>query len=174
MNPVTRKITKVLAVEEDINYGEGNAKQLRSGTNYPVNLVRTLRPVNNVTELTELDPERFPKAAMVYDGQISFFQHNGEEYEQLVANSKTVVVEAPIAAISAIGKETVIISSSEVHSLSYLNNGTLGQFLNIVSTTSNTTISNSPTISLIGGVDKPLTPNTGVRLICTGSVWAEV
>lgn len=169
-----RTVTKALAAEEDLLYGEGTAQQIRAGVSHTVSKIRGFRPVNNTTELADLDFAKFPKAVLVRNGALQFFQHNGTDYEELSILKKTEVISAAVTSFSAVAKNTVIFSSTTAHSINDITNGILGQELNIVSTTLNTTIENSASIVLKGGVNYVIPANTGLRLIYTGTVWSEV
>lgn len=174
MAATVRTVTKALAAEEDILFGEGTAQQARAGVSYTVSKFRNARPVNSITELNELDFTKFPKAILVENGTIKFYQHNGVAYKQLVPISKTTVETANVSNISAIGNQTIIFTVAAAHIISSINNGVVGQELNLVSTTNNTTIQNNANIVLKGGSDYAIPANTGLRLVYTGSVWAEV
>jgi hypothetical protein len=169
-----RTVTKALAAEEDLLYGEGTAQQTRAGVSYPVSKIRGFRPVNDATELAELDFAKFPKAVLVRNGAVQFFQHNGTAYEELVLLKKTEVITANISSFSAIAKSTVIFSVGSTQSITDITNGIVGQELNVISTTANTTIENTASIVLKGGANYLIPANTGLRLIYTGTVWAEV
>lgn len=174
MTSSVRTVTKALAAEEDLLYGEGTAQQTRAGVAYTVSKIRGFRPVNDATELAELDPVKFPKVVLVRNGTLQFFQYNGTEYEQLSPLTKVETVTSPVTSFSAIAKHTVIFSSGSAHTISDITNGIIGQELNIISTTVNTTIENSANIVLKGGSNYLISANTGLRLIYTGTVWAEV
>jgi len=169
-----RVITKALATEEDLLYGEGTANQNRAGMDYTVSKIRGFRPVNNQDELDELDVIKFPKAVLVLNGLLRFYQYNGTAYEQLVLVPKTEDITANVSSFSAIAKSTVIFSVATAQSISDITNGTKGQELTIISTTVNTTIENSASIVLKAGVNYLIPANTGIKLSYTGTVWAEV
>lgn len=169
-----RTVTKALAAEEDLLYGEGTAQQTRAGVAYTVSKIRGFRPVADSTELSELNFSKFPKAALVESGSLRFYQHNGAEYEELVLISKTLTISSAVTSVSAIANRTIIFSVSSAHSITNFTNGIKGQELNIIATTVNTTIDNNANIVLKGGVNLNLPANTGIRLIYTGVVWAEV
>jgi len=174
MTTSVRTVTKALAAEEDLLYGEGTAQQTRAGLAYTVSKIRGFRPVNDTTELAELDPLKFPKAILVESGTYKLYQYNGAEYEQLVPASKVETITANVGTISAIAKESVIFTVSSAHTLTAITNGVIGQELNILSTTTNTTVQNNAGIVLKGGADYLIPANTGLRLLYTGTVWAEV
>lgn len=169
-----RTITKVLAAEEDLLYGEGLANQNRAGIDYAVSKIRGFRPVNNQDELDTLDFAKFPKAVLVLNGLLRFYQYNGVAYEQLVPVAKTIDVTANVSTFSALLLETVIFTVATAQSISDITNGTKGQELTIISTTANTTIENSASIVLKGGANYLIPANTGIKLSFTGTVWAEV
>ena len=169
-----RTVTKALAAEEDLLFGEGIAQQTRAGLSYTVSKIRGFRPVNDATELAELDFDKFPKAVLVRNGAVQFFQHNGAEYEELVLLKKTEVITTNLSSFSAIAKNTVIFTVGTAQSISDITNGIIGQELNIISTTVNTTIENNANIVLKGGSNYLIPANTGLRLVYTGTVWAEV
>ena len=85
MTEVTRTVQKVLACEEDMNYGEEEFLQTRGSGQFQVSKIRGFRPCNSQEELDNLDPERFPKACLVLDGEITFYQYNDvtTQYEVL-------------------------------------------------------------------------------------------
>lgn len=169
-----RTITKALAAEEDLLFGEGTANQSRAGVDYAVSKIRGFRPVNSQDELDNLDFTKFPKAVLVLNGLLSFYQHNGGAYEQIVPVYKTEDITANVSSFSAIAKSTVIFSVATAQSISDITNGTKGQELTIISTTANTTIENSASIVLKGGANYLIPANTGIKLSNTGTVWAEV
>jgi len=169
-----RTVTKALAAEEDLLYGEGTAQQTRAGIAYTVSKIRGFRPVNSLTELDELDFNKFPKAVLVESGLLRFYQHNGSEYEELVLINKTLTIASVVTSVSAIANSTIIFNVSSAHSIVNFTNGSKGQELNIIAITANTTIDNNANIVLKGGSNLNLPTNTGIRLIYTGTVWAEV
>ena len=168
-----RTVTKALAAEEDLLLGEGVAQQTRAGKSYTVTKVSGFRPVNSDEELLALNPIRFPKAALVKNNTVQFMKHNGAEYEALVLVTKTLVVTSNTSTIAP-SADTVIFNISTAHEVSDILSGLLGQKLTIVSTTINTTIKNSTSVVLKGGADYLIPVNTGLQLVYTGSVWAEV
>lgn len=174
MVATVRTVTKALAAEEDILFGEGTAQQTRAGKSYTVNKFRNARPVNSLSELNELDFNKFPKAILVENGTIKFYQYNGAIYEELVPISKTSVETSVVSNISAIGKQTIIFSVGSAQTITTISNGITGQELTLVSTTNNTTIENNANIVLKGGSDYAIPANTGLKLVYTGTVWAEV
>lgn len=174
MSATVRTVTKALAAEEDILFGEGTAQQTRAGVAYTVNKFRNMRPVNSIDELNNLDFNKFPKAILVENGTIKFYQHNGAVYEELVPIVKVTTETAVVSSISAIGKRTIIFNVSSAHTIDTINNGVIGQELTLISSTSNTTIENNAGIVLKGGSNYVIPANTGLRLVYTGSVWAEV
>lgn len=169
-----RTVTKALAAEEDLLYGEGTAQQTRAGASYTVTKIRGFRPVNSTSELEELDSMKFPKAVLVDNGLLRFFQFNGTEYEELVPVHKTETVSSVVNSVSAIAKSLFIFSVASAHTIDSITNGTVGQEVTIVSTTANTTIQNNASIVLKGGSDYLIPANTGLKLVYTGTVWAEV
>ena len=169
-----RTVTKALAGEEDLLYGEGTAQQARAGASYTVSKIRGFRPVNDMDELDTLDFNKFPKAVLVTSGYFKFFQFNGAEYEQVIPITKTKVTTSPVTSISAISVNTQILSSVTPHTIDTITNGVTGQELNIIDTTGNTIIENNASIVLKAGSNYDIPTNTGLRLIYTGTVWAEV
>jgi hypothetical protein len=169
-----RTVTKALAAEEDLLFGEGTAQQTRAGRSYTVSKVRGFRPVNNQSELDDLDFNKFPKAVLVENGNFKLYQHNGTFYEELVLVNKTLVVATPSTSISAIANNTIIFSVGSAHTVTNFDNGIKGQELNVISTTANTTIANNANIVLKGGSNYLIPTHTGLRLVYTGTVWAEV
>lgn len=169
-----RTVTKTLAAEEDFLYGEGTAQQTRAGTVYTVSKIRGFRPVNDSTELSELDFTKFPKAVLVENGALKFYQHNGAEYGELVPVNKTTTITSNMASLSVIALSTIIFSVGSTQAISNFTNGIKGQELNLISTTTNTTIENNSNIVLKGGSDYLIPANTGLKLVYTGTVWAEV
>lgn len=83
MTDVQRTVTKVLATQQDLLFGEGQVQQTRSGGVYVVDKIRGFYPCNSQAELDALDPEKFPKAALVTDTGVQFFKHNGTDYVAL-------------------------------------------------------------------------------------------
>jgi len=147
----TRTITKALAAEEDLLYGEGVVQQTRAGVPYNVTKIRGFRPVNDVSELNLLDSVKFPKAVLVDNGLLSFYQFNGTEYEQLVPVTKSNVITDTSSTVIAAASQTLLFSVGSVHTISSITGGTKGQVLHIVSTTSFTTIQSNAGIVLKGG-----------------------
>lgn len=178
MNATVRTITRALATEEDILYGEGTAQQSRGGAQRTVQKVRGFRPVNNQDELQALNPSRFPKAVLVENGVATFYTFDGTGYVPLTINAergyRTVVVASPVTNVNALNLASIIFSVTTSHTLADIDNGEAGKVLHIASTTANTTIANNANISLKGGVDYLIPANTGITLLHTGSIWAEV
>lgn len=170
----TSLVTKVLAAQEDLLYGEGTAAQQRAGGTITVNKVRGFYPVNNLSELSTLDSLRFPKACVVSGALVSFYQYNGVVYEQLVLLPKGEATATALTAASVVGKEVVVITSSTPHTIIDLQGGTQYQVVRLIATNTNTTVANNANISLKGGADLNLLANTGVTLCYTGTIWAEV
>ena len=173
MTTATRTVTKALAAEEDLLYGEGTASQTRGDNSYTVTKIRGFRPVNDIDELNALDFNKFPKAVMVQNGAFAFYQFNGAEYEQIVPLTKTQTVLSSNPVISVIGVETLLLQSASL-TITTLNNGTKGQKLHIISEVDNQGIENNAGIVLKGGTNYTFPKNTGITLINTGTVWAEV
>ncbi len=84
----TRVITKALATEQDLAYGEGVVEQTRAGTSYELDMIRGFRPCNSQEELFALDPAKFPKACLVQDGTVAFYSWDGTKYA-LVSTTNT-------------------------------------------------------------------------------------
>lgn len=172
-----RVVKKVLAVEEDLLYGEGVVEQERAGKLYEVNRIRGFRPVNSLSELNVLDPSRFPKVALVQNGVVTLKQYNGTTYEDLAignTGAKASVTTEPIVSLGNLNMTTCIFSVPSPHTLTTIAPGSTGQELTLVSTTNNTTVANNSTISLKSGQGVTIPRNTGLKLIYTGSTWAEV
>lgn len=70
-----KNVTKSLITQEDIEYGEGGVSQIRGGTSYSLNKVRTITPVNSLVELNDLDTTKFKKAALFINGKVSFYSY---------------------------------------------------------------------------------------------------
>jgi hypothetical protein len=174
MSATVRTVTKALAAEEDILFGEGTAQQTRAGVAYQVTKFRNMRPVNSIDELNNLDFNKFPKAMLVENGIVKFYQHNGAVYEELIPVTRVSTETAVVTNISAISKQTIIFNVASAHTIASINNGVIGQELNLISSTNNTTIANNANIVLKGGSDYLIPANTGLKLVYTGSVWAEV
>jgi hypothetical protein len=170
----TRTVTKALAVEEDILYGEGPAQQTRGGVSTPVTKVSGFRPVNTMAELLALDIEKFPKAVLVINGTAIFYQHNGTDYEQLIPLSKQETISVDNAAISVATKETIIFNVATPHLLTSLNDGIVGQRVTLISKTANTTVQNNTNMALKGAADYLIPINTGITLEFIGTIWSEV
>lgn len=79
----TRVITKALATEQDLAYGEGVVEQTRAGVSYELDMIRGFRPCNSQEELLALDPGKFPKACITADGAVSFYAWDGTKYSVL-------------------------------------------------------------------------------------------
>jgi len=170
----TRTITKVLAAEEDLLWGEGEVTQLRGDESLTLNKIRGFRPVNTQEEFDALDETKYPKVVMVQNGIMTFYQYNGSAYEVLIFQRRLDTVVTADTAFSAISKHTVVYSATSAHTIANITNGFAGQEINLISTTSNTTIANNAIISLKLGGDLLIPANTGIRLVCLGSVWVEV
>lgn len=82
-----RYITKQLAAQEDLAFGEGSVVQARNGQSYTVNKIRGFYPCNSLAELNSLDGNRFPKACTVIDGVICFYVYSNGSYSQVAENS---------------------------------------------------------------------------------------
>jgi len=174
MTSSTRTITKAPAAEEDLLYGEGIAQQMRAGVPYNVTKIRGFRPVNDITELNNLNPTKFPKAVLVENGALAFYKYNGAAYEALTILTKITTIVSEVTSFSAISLSTVLLSSGTPQSINNITNGIAGQELKLIATNGNTTIENTASIVLKGGSDYPIPSNTGLTLVYTGSVWAEV
>lgn len=87
MTDVQRTVTKVLATQQDLLFGEGQIQQTRSGGVYLVDKIRGFYPCNSQEELAALDPEKFPKAVLVTETQMEFFRHNGTQYISFGVNA---------------------------------------------------------------------------------------
>jgi hypothetical protein len=170
----TRVVTKALAAQQDLLIGEGTASQSRAGAVYTVDMLRMLGIVNDETDLIALDPAKFPKALLFRSGYYEIYVHNGIEYEEVVPVTSPTTIATALAQVSTIGKRTLVFSVATPHTIDALSNGAKGQELNLISTTTNTTIASNASISLKGGVDKLLAAYTGIRLVCLGSIWVEV
>lgn len=170
----TRIVTKALAGAEDLLHGEGSVQQDRAGTTVTLSKLRGFYPVNSTAELNALDPEQYPKAALVVFGTLQFFQYNGTAYEPLVLLTKTNLITIANTTLSALAKNTVIFSVVTPRTIDTITDGILGQELNLICTVGNTTIASTLGVVLKGGINKTLQANTGIRLIYTGTGWAEV
>lgn len=80
MADTSRYITKALAAQEDMLFGEGTTQQTRGGRTYTVSKLRGFYPCNSLTELNELDPDRFPKACTVINSSVVNYAHDGTSY----------------------------------------------------------------------------------------------
>ena len=170
----TRTLTKVLAGEEDLLYGEGLANQTRGEQNVVVNKVRGFRPVNSIEELEELDINRFPKVVLVENGTIRFLEFDGAYYSDLSFAPLPYTVDTAISSVSVSARTTIVFSVDEPHTVSQLAGGNQGQEITLVSTQdAKTTIENNAVISLKGGTDYTIPLNTGLKLVYIGTVWME-
>lgn len=170
----SRVVTKVLAAEEDLLFGEGLAQQTRAKNSYTVNKISIVKPVNNSQDLNDLDPLKYPKVFLVENGYYKFYQYNGAAYEELVPITKTHTISTPVTLISAISKKTIFFDVATPHSVSNISDGFEGQELNLISRTSNTTIANNSEIVLKTGSDYLIPVNTGLKLVFNGNSWSEV
>jgi hypothetical protein len=77
----TRVVSKNLAGEEDLLYGEGQVVQSRNGGNFNITQIRTIYPANSLAERDALDTDRFKKCA-VYDGSgsVDFYEFDGADW----------------------------------------------------------------------------------------------
>ena len=71
-----RIVRKNLAGEEDLLLGEGTVVQTRNNADYTITKNRMIRPVNSITELNALDPDKFKKAALYEDSTVTFYAYN--------------------------------------------------------------------------------------------------
>lgn len=170
----TNLVTKVLAAQEDLLFGEGSAAQTRAGESVVVSKIRGFYPVNDLSELNALDHDKFPKACLVSGALISFYKYNGAVYEQLVILPKGETTVAALTSASVVGKEVVVVSSATPHTIIDLQGGTQYQVVRLIATNTNTTIAHNANISLRTGANLNLPANTGVTLCYTGTIWAEV
>ena len=79
-----------------------------------------------------------------------------------------------VTKLAADVNKTIIFNVSSTHTIDTITNGVVGQELTIVSSTNNTTIENNANIVLKGSSNYAIPANTGLKLVYTGSVWAEV
>lgn len=75
-----RTITKNLAGVEDLLLGKGTVQQARSKGTYQINKLRVPTVVESLTELNELDPEQFPEAILVEDGEATTYSYDGTNW----------------------------------------------------------------------------------------------
>lgn len=104
----TRTVKKNLAGEEDILFGEGSVIQTRNDASYNINKVRTIRPVNTIAELNDLDTEKFTKAALFEDDTVTIYQYVVSsglwEVRPTTIVDSSVNLESLGATINTIGK----------------------------------------------------------------------
>ena len=171
----TRTLTKVLAGEEDLLYGEGLANQTRGEQSVIVNKVRGFRPVNSIEELEELDVSRFPKAVLVENGTMRFLEFDGSYYADLSFAPLPVTVDTTVSSVPVSARTVIVFDVESPHTVSLLAGGNQGQEITLVSTQdAKTTIENNATISLKGTTDYAIPLNTGLKLVYIGTVWMEV
>ncbi len=90
----SRTVTKTLAAQEDLLFGEGLTQQKRAGGDYVVNKVRAIYPVNSLDELNDLDPLKFPKARLYLDGSVTDYYYDGTSYVIINDNIYMSLAEA--------------------------------------------------------------------------------
>ncbi len=76
-------IKKNLAGEEDLLFGEGSVNQSRGGGNFTIHGIRGFWPVNNQTELDELDPVKHPKAVLLDGTTLKFYSYTAGSWVQV-------------------------------------------------------------------------------------------
>lgn len=70
---IIRSIIKKLLTQQDIEWGEGTVSQIRNGTEYTLNQMRTIYPINSLAELNALDTTKFKKAMLFSNGVAQFY-----------------------------------------------------------------------------------------------------
>lgn len=174
MASTVRTITKALAGEEDILYGEGLAQQTRGDTTVSINKVRGFKPVNTCEELEELDPVRFPKAIMVGRGLLQHLQWDGMNYSPLVGLPVLLDLTSAAATIDVLTQEVIRLTAPSAHVVVDLVNGFTGMKITIIAMNGNTTIANNTSLVLKSGADYLIPAGTGITFIDVGTHWAEV
>lgn len=117
-----RVITKSLAAQQDLLFGEGLQEQKRAGGNFVVDKIRTIYPVNSLDELNALDPEQFPKARLyTEDGTVDYVYSEGE-YVAVSDSALTLqVTEAKTAAGTILSDGSSVQEFSETTSTEIAN-----------------------------------------------------
>lgn len=150
-----KNVTKALAVQEDIAYGEGTIAQTRGGIAFPtLNLVRTIQPVNSLAELNALDTDKFKKAALFINNEVILYS--------FYAGSWNICTEDRTSANLALSN-------------GWLNDGAYG--LASVSKTQSSIVQLSGTIksgtvtpgTLVSNIPAPYRPTTLKRLVTGNS-----
>lgn len=85
----SRVISKSLAAQEDLLFGESLVSQKRAGGNYVVTGIRMSYPVNNTTELNSLDAAQFPKASLYANGRKVEYFWTGTQYLEVINTNIT-------------------------------------------------------------------------------------
>lgn len=71
-----KNITKALAVQEDIAFGEAPISQVRGGITYPsLTPFRLFYPVNSLVELNALDPTKYLKACLFINSEYTLYSY---------------------------------------------------------------------------------------------------
>lgn len=91
-----RVISKNLAAQEDLLFGEGLQSQKRAGGNYVVSKIRAIYPVNSLEELNSLDPDKFPKARLYTDNGVEDYIYTNGQYIRVTDSSlKLKIFQSP-------------------------------------------------------------------------------
>ncbi|UOF80175.1 hypothetical protein [Caudoviricetes sp.] len=93
-----KNVIKSLITQQDIAYGEDTVVQTRGDLDLTLDKVRTIQPVNSLTELNALDTTKFKKAALFLNGEVTSYSWNGTAWVE--ANKKTSTL-ASLAALRA-------------------------------------------------------------------------
>lgn len=103
-----RVISKNLAAQEDLLFGEGLQSQKRAGGNYVVSKIRAIYPVNSLEELNSLDPDKFPKARLYTDNGVEDYVYTNGQYERVVYGAKVLLsTEIPSANLAV--NESIVV-----------------------------------------------------------------
>lgn len=112
-----KMIVKKLLTQQDIEWGEGTVSQIRNGTAYTLNQMRTIYPVNSTTELNALDTTKFKKALLFSSGKAEFYYFDSGMWKKDAGVVVQVVDNyATLATISATSGQLVQIREHSLNS----------------------------------------------------------
>tara|TARA_R110002012_G_scaffold312664_1_gene523603 strand:- start:133 stop:483 length:351 start_codon:yes stop_codon:yes gene_type:complete len=86
----SRVITKSLATQQDLLFGEGLQEQKRADGSFVLDKIRLVYPVNSVTELGGLDPEQFPKVRVYESNTVTDYMYKNDTYEPVLLDARSV------------------------------------------------------------------------------------
>lgn len=175
MTNSNRTIEKNKITSNDITWGENTEQQSRNGQSYVLPKVRSVYPVNTNEELSSLKPIEFPKVNQYSNGLLYNYRYNGAQYYHTPVAARVDELDLPYTDLPAAGREIIVLTASENHTLSSISGGVKGQRIHIVKSNANLVIEHNSSISLKDDAFRTLRHNEGITLVnIDGNVWVEV